>query len=232
MTHSTKRDWEFFRKAAKEMLWPNIDSEYQQELEGIVEGLRARTGSKLDVYDIVAFNAFEELPDYYVPWLDKQQKTPNAPNLKSPGNCSAFVATGSWTKDGQIVMAHNNWTKLQERGTLANRVRHRAEERLQNADGWFSGSDRERTTIRNQQRRADGERKRRLRIRRMGPKRQGGICAGAEGAAICGFDRRIHKDHAGRKQRRYANDWLLGDRKTGEIAQLELGLKSAQAVED
>jgi len=74
MTHSTKRDWEFFRKAAKEMLWPNIDSEYQQELEGIVEGLRGRTGSKLDVYDIVAFNAFEELPDYYVPWLDKQQR--------------------------------------------------------------------------------------------------------------------------------------------------------------
>jgi len=34
------------------------------KLEGIVEGLRARTGSKLDVYDIVAFNAFEELPDY------------------------------------------------------------------------------------------------------------------------------------------------------------------------
>src|SRR5260370_17616551 len=110
MTRSTERDWGFFRKAAKEMLWPKIDAEYQQELEGIVEGLRARTGSKLDVYDIVAFNAFEELPDYYVPWLDKQQKKANAPNLKSPGNCSAFVATGSWTKDGQIVVAHNNWT--------------------------------------------------------------------------------------------------------------------------
>src|SRR5438034_19710 len=110
MMHSTERNWEFFRKAAHEMLWPKIDAEYQQELKGIVEGLRARTGSKLDVDDIVAFNGFEELPDYYVPWLNKQQKAANAPNLKSPGNCSAFVATGSWTKDGQIVMAHNNWT--------------------------------------------------------------------------------------------------------------------------
>src|SRR5216684_5757316 len=88
--------------SAQVVLWPKIDAEYQQELEGIVEGLRARTGSKLDVYDLVAFNAFEELPDYYVPWLDKQQKRPNAPNLKSPGNCSAFVATRSWKKDGQI----------------------------------------------------------------------------------------------------------------------------------
>jgi len=74
MMHSTERDWAFFRKAAHEMLWPKIDAEYQQELPGIVEGLRAGSGSKLDVDDIVAFNAFEELPDYYVPWLNKQQK--------------------------------------------------------------------------------------------------------------------------------------------------------------
>jgi len=110
MMHESQRDWAFFRKAAHEMLWPKIDEEYQQELQGIVDGLRARTNSKLDVDDIVAMNAFEELPDYYVPWYNKQQKVAHAPNLKSPGNCSAFVATGSWTKDGKIVMAHNNWT--------------------------------------------------------------------------------------------------------------------------
>jgi hypothetical protein len=110
MMHSTKRDWPFFRAVAREQLWPKLDSEYQQELQGIAEGLNARTGSQLDVYDIVALNAFEEVPDYYVPWLDKQSKRANAPKLKSPGNCSAFVATGSWTKDGGIVIAHNNWT--------------------------------------------------------------------------------------------------------------------------
>src|SRR6266478_999713 len=110
MTYSTKREWTFFRQTAREMLWPKIDTEYQQELQGIAEGLNARTGSNLDVYDIVAMNAFEELPDYYVPWLNKREKAANPPNLKSPGNCSAFVATGSWTKDGKIVIAHNNWT--------------------------------------------------------------------------------------------------------------------------
>src|SRR5271165_1359812 len=105
MTHTTQRDWDFFRKAAHDMLWPKIDAEYQEELQGVVAGLRARSGSKLDVDDIVAFNAFEELPDYYVPWYNKQQKMAHAPDLKSPGNCSAFVATGSWTKDGKIVIA-------------------------------------------------------------------------------------------------------------------------------
>lgn len=42
MTHSTGRDWEFFRRAAREMLWPKIDPEYQAELQGIVDGLNAR----------------------------------------------------------------------------------------------------------------------------------------------------------------------------------------------
>src|SRR5271169_3200215 len=71
MTHNSNRDWDFFRRAAREMLWPKIDPEYQVELQGIVDGLRERQ-VKLDIYDIVALNAFMELGDYYVPWLDKQ----------------------------------------------------------------------------------------------------------------------------------------------------------------
>src|ERR1700758_1687183 len=57
MMHSTKRDWPFFRQVAREMLWPKLDPEYQQELQGIAAGLNARTGSRLDVYDIVALNS-------------------------------------------------------------------------------------------------------------------------------------------------------------------------------
>jgi len=108
-THQTQRDWEFFRKTAREMLWPHIDTEYQQELQGIADGVKAH-GVDLDVYDIVALNAFEEVPDYYVPWLNKREKQARAPKLKAPGNCSAFIATGAYTKDHQIVIAHNNWT--------------------------------------------------------------------------------------------------------------------------
>jgi hypothetical protein len=109
MTHSTGRDWDFFRRAAREMLWPKMDIEYQSEIAGIVEGIQARKVS-LDQNDIVAMNAFEELPGYYVPWLNDKTHAAIAPDIHSPGNCSAFVATGSWTKDHQIVMAHNNWT--------------------------------------------------------------------------------------------------------------------------
>ena len=93
-THRTQKSWEFFRKTAHEILWPKIDAEYQKELRGIAEGLKAR-GIQMDVDDIVALNAFEEVPDYYLPWLNKREHALNAPPLKSPGNCSAFVATGT-----------------------------------------------------------------------------------------------------------------------------------------
>ena len=30
--------------------------------------------------------------------------------LALPEHCSAFVATGSYTKDGKVIIAHNDWT--------------------------------------------------------------------------------------------------------------------------
>jgi Phospholipase B len=110
-THRTKRDWEFFRQTAKTVIWPGVDPEYKEELQGIADGLKAK-GVKMDLWDVVALNAMEEVPDYYVPWLDRQQKAENPPKLVPPGNCSAFVATGSMTKDHKPVIAHSNWTNF------------------------------------------------------------------------------------------------------------------------
>ena len=112
MTHDTGKDWDFFRHVAHQMLWPKIDSEYQQELRGMVNGLRVG-GTNLDLDDLVAFNAFSELPDYYVPWLDSQEHKRLSMH-ETPEHCSAFVATGSWTKNHDIVMAHSNWTTYME----------------------------------------------------------------------------------------------------------------------
>ena len=110
-THSTRRDWEFFRNTAQNVLWPHVEAEYREEMQGIADGLKAR-GVAMDLWDVVALNAMEEISDYYVPTLDRQEKRANAPNLRAPGNCSAFVATGSWTRDHKPVIAHNNWTGI------------------------------------------------------------------------------------------------------------------------
>ena len=35
-THDSNKDWVFFRKAAQEILWPKIEKEYREELQGII----------------------------------------------------------------------------------------------------------------------------------------------------------------------------------------------------
>lgn len=108
LNHDTHKDWNFFRDAAKNMMWPHIEKEYREELQSIADGLKAR-GVNLDVWDVVAVNAAEEW-SYYVSQYDKQRGAPPPSTSAAPEHCSAFVATGSYTKDGKVVIAHNAWT--------------------------------------------------------------------------------------------------------------------------
>jgi hypothetical protein len=106
LTHDGKRHWDFFRETAKNVFWPRISQEYREEIEGIVEGLKAR-GVKADVWDMVAHNAQIEV-GYYTAWLDRQAGKPAASAV--PDRCSAFAATGSMTRNGRVVIGHNNWS--------------------------------------------------------------------------------------------------------------------------
>jgi Phospholipase B len=224
-THETRRDWEFFRQTAREMLWPHIDTEYQQELQGIADGVKAH-GVDLDVYDIVALNAFEEVPDYYVPWLNKREKAAREPKLAAPGNCSAFIATGAYTKDHQIVIAHNNWTSYLagERWVIIFDILPQHGQRIL-MDG-FPGvitSDDDfgvnaagimitETTITQFEGWDPNGKPEFVRSRKALQYAQ----------SVDDYVRIIKEGNNGG----YANDWLIGDRKTGEIAYLELGLKN------
>ena len=68
LTHESK-DWAFFRNAAEKVFWPHVEAEYRAELQGIVEGLKAK-GVALDVWDMVAMNAWLEMDPYYTKWFD------------------------------------------------------------------------------------------------------------------------------------------------------------------
>jgi Phospholipase B len=224
-THQSQHNWEFFRTVAREKLWPHIDGEYQRELQGIADGVKAH-GVDLDVWDIVALNAFEEVPDYYLPWLAKQQKSAANPKLKAPGNCSAFIATGGMTKDHQIVIAHNNWTSYLagERWVIVFDIQPEHGNRIL-MDG-FPGvivSDDDfgvnsagimitETTITQFEGWDPNGKPEFMRARK----------ALQYSNSIDDYVRIIKEGNNGG----YANDWLIGDRKTGEIAYLELGLKS------
>ncbi|MEI6668718.1 MAG: C45 family peptidase [Acidobacteriota bacterium] len=220
---TSKRDWAFYRDASEKILWPGVDQEYRAELDGIVAGLAAK-GVKADRWDIVALNGIEELPDYYVPWLNKQQGKP--PQGKAPGNCSAFVATGDWTRDKRIVIGHNAWTNyiVGERWNIVFDIKPAKGHRIlmdglpgviTSADDFgvndagiavtettitgFEGFDPKGTPYFYRSRRA---------------------LQYAE--SIDDYVRvMVDRNNGG-----YANDWLLGDNKTGEIALFELGLKN------
>ncbi len=217
-TRRTKRDWEFFRKTAQDVLWPHVEREYQQELQGIADGLKAH-GVAMDLWDVVALNAFEEVPDYYVPWLEKQT------TAKPPGHCSAFVATGSYTKGGQIVMAHNAWTSYYdgERWNIMFDIRpERGHHILMDgfpgvitSDDDFAINDAglmvTETTI--------------TQFFGFDPNGKPEFVRSRKALQYAaGIDDYVAMMKDGNNGG-YANDWLIGDRKTGEIAQLELGLK-------
>jgi hypothetical protein len=108
MSHDNKKDWQFFRDSARTMMWPHIEPEYREELQGIADGASAQ-GVKIDLWDVVALNASMEW-EYYVKQYNKEHAIQSAALLVAPEHCSAFVATGSYTKDGKVVIAHNNWT--------------------------------------------------------------------------------------------------------------------------
>ncbi len=224
-THQSLRDWEFFRTTARQMLWPHIDAEYQQELQGIADGVKAH-GVDLDVWDIVALNAFEEVPDYYLPWLNKQNKSAKNPKLAAPGNCSAFIATGGMTKDHQIVIAHNNWTSylagerwvviLDIQPEHGNRILMDGFPGVIASDDDFgvnsAGMMITETTITQFEGWDPNGKPEFMRARK----------ALQYANNIDDYVRIIKEGNNGG----YANDWLIGDRKTGEIAYLELGLKN------
>jgi hypothetical protein len=222
LQHDEKKDWAFFRKAAREVFWPHVEDEYRQELQGIVEGARAR-GAKLDLWDVVAINAALEAP-YYIKWLDRNR------GLKITGStadhCSAFVATGSYTKDGRIVIGHNNWSSYSD-GVRWNIIFDIAPTRGHRIlmDGMpgliHSGDD-------------------------FGVNSAGIVITETTISKFAGFDpngipefvrARKAMQYAGSiddfarimkegNNGGYANDWLVADRKTNEIASLELGLKN------
>ena len=222
LKETTKRDWDFFRQAGQQILWPKIDAEYQQELDGIVAGVNAR-GVKLDRWDIVALNGLEELPGYYVPWLEKQQG--KKPSTTSPGNCSAFIATGSYTADRRIVMGHNAWTNYIT-GARWNIIFDLKPEKgrailMDGLPGVIASDD------------------------DFGINSNGILITETTITQFWGFDPNGSPEFSrARKAMQYsdsiddvvrimlegnnggyANDWLVGDNKTGEIARFELGLK-------
>ena len=219
----SQKDWAFYRAAVARFMWKKIGKEYQDEIRGISEGLQAK-GFKYDTLDITALNANIELAQYYVPELMNKIK-PGSGDNRAPGNCSAFIATGSFTKDHKIVIGHNNWTDyiVGERwNVIADIKPEKGNQILMDCAPGFihSGDD-------------------------FVVSKSGVLITETTITGFKGFDTTRTPEFVRARQAAqysnsiddvikimttdnnggYANDWLIGDTKTNEVAKLELGLR-------
>ena len=213
-THESRHSWSDLRKVSEQYFVPKLTSEYKDELDGIVSGLKD-AGAHLDLVDLVAMNAYMEFSYYYDELKRRDQQKPASVASSAGEHCSAFVATGSYTKDGRVVIGHNNWTDYLTGSRwniifdIAPATGHRfimdgMPGLIHSADdfgindagimitettiGSFHGFDRE---------------------------RHAGICARPQSHAVFRIDRRFRAHHEGRQQRRICQH-LAGRRSQDE----------------
>jgi hypothetical protein len=219
--YESAMEWDWLVRQSADMFTAKIDSENLAEIDGIAEGMAA-AGMPMSRDELIAYNGSTESIGYWWPTV-KDSLAPNAPPRRKE-SCSSFIATGSMTADGRIVLGHNTWSTfyyavsnvimdiLPEHG---HRILMQASAGLIHSgtdffitDAGLVGSE---TTI-------DG----------FLPFDPGGIPefsrmrrATQYASSIDEWCAIMQKGNNGG----YANAWLLGDIGTNEIAWFELGLK-------
>jgi hypothetical protein len=219
--YQSAMDWSWLVSRAASMFHSKIDEENLAELGGIAEGVSA-AGKPTGRDEIIAYNAFIELSSYW--WPTELKKMKDGPVPPAREACSSFIATGSFTKDGNVVLGHN--TMMPYEGAFPNVINDIGPSRghrilWQTNPGWIhSGTD--------------------FFITDAGIVGSETTIGGFEGFDTNGIPefvrmRRATQDASTIDQwcdimkkgnnGGYANAWLIGDINTKEIARLELGLK-------
>ena len=110
----------------------NSGVEVLEELEGIAEGANAHRGAKVTLTDLLGWNAYPELFCRWWPAVQSGQLKPAVPMPKNKAralaraaahlpqrsgfhphhSCSAFVAVGRHTRDGEVVVGHTTWQRF------------------------------------------------------------------------------------------------------------------------
>ena len=219
--HDSAMEWSWLLEKAMVFLGPKIDAESLAEIEGLVDGLRA-AGVSSSRAELIVYNAWFELDWYWWPKEKKKLGSDSAPPPKQ--SCSSFIATGRMTADGGVVLGHNSMVDYPEAtANVILDIRPQQGHRIlmQAWPGWIhSGSDffvtdaglvGSETTIGG----FDGYDEKGIpefvRMRR----------ATQDASSIDEWCDLMKRGNNGG----YANAWLLGDVRSGEIARLELGLK-------
>ena len=216
--------YDFFVKQAVRMHKDKIPHELLEEMRGYASGLE-KAGVKATLDDIIGANAYKELTQSWWPVMGKKEfgATAGAPYRSGPC-CSAFIATGSATKDGKIVIGHGRfasyWTSIGSQLMVDVKPAEGYRILMQAGPGYVSsmsdyfitnaGIVGAATTIAGFNKYDPKGVPEYVRIR----------MAMQYGDSIAKFIELLNKGNNGG----YANVWLVGDLKTNEIAQFQQGL--------
>ena len=213
----TAHELDFFVQAACRLFRNKVPAEYVEEMKGIAAGME-RAGKKVTFKQVLFMNGFIDVLWYWWPQEKKARRDDH------PG-CSAFIATGDATADGKIVMAHNSWIGY-ALGKSANIIVDVVPDRghrilmqswgpcIYSATDFFitgAGIIGTETTI--------GA------FEGFDPKGVPVFVRARQAMQYADSIDEWAKIMIENNSGAYANSWLLGDIKTGQIARLELGLK-------
>ena len=219
--HGSGMEWNWLLAKSRRLISPRVDPENLAEIEGIAEGARAN-GFDTTPDEIIAYNAIIDLAGYWWPG-EKRKWDYNSPNRPKEA-CSSFIAVGSATAGGDVVLGHNTMSGYVDAhyyviADIAPAKGHRI--LMQTQPGWVhSGTDffitdaglvGSETTIGGFHGFKEKAVPEFVRMRR----------ATQDASTIEEWCQIMQKGNNGG----YANAWLLGDVNRNEIACLELGLK-------
>ena len=223
MYQSYGKKWDFFIEKIREDFHDFTKKEFPEfyeEMRGIAEGVNAG-GTKTTLDEIIAWNFYMSIPYWF---QTVAEGSAGAKEGGSKDKCSAFIAVGDWTQNGDIVVAHNSFSDFID-GQYSYIILDIQPEKghriiMQTSPCWiWSGTDffvtsagiiGTETTIGGfllyEKRTPIG-----YRIRQ----------AMQYGNSLDDYVRILVKDNSGD----YANSWLFGDIYKKEIMRIELGLK-------
>lgn len=221
--YKSAMEWSWLVGKVGEILTNKVDPENLEEIDGMVEGMKS-AGIATTRDELVALNGYMELMWYWWPTV-KDSLNNNSPEPRKQ-SCSSFIATGSMTSDGKIVLGHNSMVGYED--PLCNIILDIVPEKghrifMQAFTGFIhSGTDFFVTDA--------GLVGSETTIGGFYPFDKNGTPefsrmrhATQYASSIDEWCEIMKKNNNGG----YANAWLLGDIKTNEIARLELGLKYA-----
>jgi hypothetical protein len=235
--------WKFARQLTNALFLRRIDREQLEEMKGIAEGATdagaSYDGRDIDLIDVATINCWMEL-ECLDPALEatptglEGKKFPRdglprapAPKAVKKDHCSAFIATGPATADGKIVFGHvtmagltsgpfvNVWLDVVPKGGrrfvmqgFPGAVWSSQDYYLNDAGILLCETTIDQTPF--------------------DPAGVSLVSRARKAIQDCDGIDGVVKALSERNNGLYANEWLVGDLKTNEIAMLELGTKSSR----